>query len=53
MSYLDKVIEWGAQSVSPEDFEMTWGISLNEHMEKLKKLIEEQNAKSITGARPR
>ena len=52
MSLLDRIIESSARVVSPEEFEKTCGITLQEHMEKLKKLIEEQNAKSITGARP-
>ena len=53
MSLLDRIIESSARAVSPEEFEKTCGITLQEHMEKMKKLIEEQNAKSITGARPR
>ena len=53
MSLLDRIIESSARAVSPEEFEKTCGITLQDHMEKLKKLIEEQNAKSITGARPR
>lgn len=52
MSLLDRIIESSARAVSPEEFEKTCGITLQEHMEKLKKLIEEQN-KPITGARPR
>ena len=42
-SLLDKIIELGANSVSPEDFKETWGISLEEHMERMKKLMDALN----------
>ena len=42
-SLLDRIIELGANSVSPEDFKETWGMSLEEHMERMKKLIDTLN----------
>lgn len=42
-SLLDKIIELGANSVSPEDFKETWGMSLEEHMERMKKLMDALN----------
>ena len=36
MSLLDRIIESSARAVSPEEFEKTCGITLQEHMEKLK-----------------
>lgn len=42
-SLLDRVIELGANSVSPEEFKETWGMSLEEHMERMKRLMEKLN----------
>lgn len=42
-SLLDRMIELGANSVSPEEFKETWGMSLEEHMERMKGLMEKLN----------
>lgn len=42
-SLLDRMIELGANSVSPEEFKETWGMSLEEHMERMKRLMEKLN----------
>ena len=51
-SLLDRIIELGANSVSPEDFKETWGMSLEEHMERMKKLIDTLNKENRDSMEP-
>lgn len=51
-SLLDRIIELGANSVSPEDFKETWGMSLEEHMERMKKLMDALNNENRDSMEP-
>lgn len=51
-SLLDRIIELGANSVSPEDFKETWGMSLEEHMERMKKLMDALNKENRDSMEP-
>lgn len=51
-SLLDRIIELGANSVSPEDFKETWGMSLEEHMDRMKKLMDALNKENRDSMEP-
>lgn len=47
MSLLDKIIELRANSVTPEEFKETWGITKEEHRRAMSDFIDEQYAKAM------
>jgi hypothetical protein len=51
-SLLDRIIELGANSVSPEDFKETCGMSLEQHMERMKKLMDALNKENRDSMEP-
>lgn len=42
MNLLEKIDELRAQSVTPEQFEKTWGYSIEDYMAKMMKFVEQQ-----------
>ena len=47
MNLLEKIDELRAQSVTPEQFEKTWGYSIEEYLEKMMAFAEEQKASTL------
>ena len=41
---LDRIDELHANSVTPEEFEKEWGISIEEHLRQMMEFVKEQNA---------
>lgn len=41
---LDRIDELHANSVTPEEFEKVWGISIEEHLRQMMEFVKEQNA---------
>ncbi|MCR5064924.1 MAG: hypothetical protein K6A67_04065 [Bacteroidales bacterium] len=50
MNLLEKIDELRAMSVTPEQFQKTWGYTLEEYLEKMHRFVEEQNALDNTNA---
>ena len=44
MNLLEKIDELRAQSVTSEQFEKTWGYSIEEYLERMMAFVEEQKA---------
>lgn len=42
MNLLEKIDEICAKSVTPERFEKVWGVSIEEHLDRLMEFVEEQ-----------
>ena len=42
MNLLEKIDELRAQSVTPEKFEMVWGVSIEDHLDRLMEFVAEQ-----------
>lgn len=42
MNLLEKIDELRAQKVTPEKFEETWGVSIEDHLDRLMAFVEEQ-----------
>lgn len=42
MNLLEKIDEICAKSVTPERFEEVWGVSIEEHLDRLMEFVEEQ-----------
>ena len=46
MSLIERIDEIRANSVTDEKFKSVWGISIDEHVARMMKFVEEQEAKS-------
>ena len=46
MNLLEKIDELRAQSITPEKFEKTWGVSIKEHIDRLMVFVKEQETAS-------
>jgi len=46
MNLLDKIDEMRAKSVTPEQFNEVWGVSIEEHLQELMAFVEEQESVS-------
>lgn len=46
MNLLEKIDELRAQKVTPEKFEETWGVSIEDHLDRLMAFVEEQETAS-------
>lgn len=46
MNLLEKIDELRAQKVTPEKFEETWGVSIEDHLDRLMAFVEEQKTAS-------
>lgn len=44
MNLLEKIEELRAQSVTPEQFELTWGYSIEDYLDRMMAFVEQQNA---------
>lgn len=44
MNLLEKIDELRAQSVTPEKFEKVWGVSIEDHLNRLMEFVAEQEA---------
>lgn len=44
MNLLEKIEELRAQSVTPEQFEQTWGYSIEDYLDRMMAFVEQQNA---------
>lgn len=44
MNLLEKIDELRAQSVTPEKFEETWGVDIEEHLDRLMAWVEQLEA---------
>lgn len=44
MDLLEKIDELRAKSITPEIFEKTWGISIDQHLKKMMEFVEQQKA---------
>ena len=45
MNLLEKIDELRAQSITPEKFEKVWGVSIEDHLDRLMAFVEEQSGK--------
>jgi hypothetical protein len=52
ISLLDRLIVLGANSVSPEDFKETWGMSLEEHLHRMIQLMDALNKENRDSMEP-
>lgn len=44
MNLLEKIDELRAKSVTPEQFEKTWGYSIDEYVDKMMRFVDERKA---------